>query len=125
MPALSPTMNTGNIGKWLKKEGDKLAPGDLIVEVETDKSTLEFEFQDDGYLAKILTADGSKSIALGSPIAILVDDASKIASVQNLTLADLEGGVSTQQSAPSAPSTPSTPSTPSAQPQATPSAKPK
>lgn len=115
MPALSPTMTTGNIGKWLKNEGDKINAGDLLVEVQTDKSTLEFEFPEEGYLAKILTPNGSKDVALGSPIGILVDDASKISSVQNITLADL--GASSGASATSAPSktpstTPSTPSTP-------------
>jgi len=123
MPALSPTMKTGNIGKWLKNEGDKLAPGDLICEVETDKSTLEFEFAEEGYLAKILKPSGSKEVALGGPIAILVDDASKIASVQGLTLADLEGGVSTSE--PATTSAPSTPQPTQTSAPATPSAKPK
>ncbi|EFC48127.1 predicted protein [Naegleria gruberi] len=109
MPALSPTMNTGNIGKWLKKEGDELKPGDLIVEVETDKSTLEFEFQEEGFLAKILTPEGSKTIALGSPIAILVDDASKISSEDLAAGASYTPGAAT----PAASTTPS--STPSQQ----------
>ncbi|KAL9657557.1 hypothetical protein ABK040_000984 [Willaertia magna] len=99
MPALSPTMTKGNIAKWLKKEGDKLVPGDLICEVETDKSTLEFEFQEEGYLAKILKPSGSRDVDLGAPIAILVDDLSKIDQIKNLSESDLTG-TNTAASAP-------------------------
>jgi len=54
MPALSPTMTAGNIGTWQKQPGDVLAPGDVLVEIETDKAQMDFEFQEDGILAKIL-----------------------------------------------------------------------
>eukprot|EP01111_Echinosteliopsis_oligospora_P019485 TRINITY_DN945_c0_g2_i1.p1 TRINITY_DN945_c0_g2~~TRINITY_DN945_c0_g2_i1.p1 ORF type:complete len:653 (-),score=233.85 TRINITY_DN945_c0_g2_i1:32-1990(-) len=82
MPALSPTMAKGNIAKWRKKEGDAVKSGDIIAEIETDKSTMEFECTEDGFIAKILCADGSTDIDINSPIAIMVenkDDISKFA----------------------------------------------
>lgn len=66
MPALSPTMTAGNIGGWQKKPGDTLAPGDVLVEIETDKAQMDFEFQEDGVLAKILKESGEKDIAVGN-----------------------------------------------------------
>src|ERR1700730_13344861 len=58
MPALSPTMEKGNLLKWLKKEGDKVKPGDVIAEIETDKATMEYEAVDDGVVAKIVVPEG-------------------------------------------------------------------
>ncbi|KAJ3703213.1 hypothetical protein LUZ61_006918 [Rhynchospora tenuis] len=81
MPALSPTMNQGNIAKWRKKEGDKIAVGDVICEIETDKATLEFESLEEGYLAKILAPEGSKDVLVGQPIAITVEDLEDIKSI--------------------------------------------
>jgi pyruvate dehydrogenase E2 component (dihydrolipoamide acetyltransferase) len=66
MPALSPTMTAGNIGIWQKKAGDTLAPGDVLVEIETDKAQMDFEFQEEGVLAKILKDAGEKDISVGS-----------------------------------------------------------
>lgn len=66
MPALSPTMTAGNIGTWQKKVGDKVAPGDVLVEIETDKAQMDFEFQEDGVLAKILKEAGEKDVAVGN-----------------------------------------------------------
>lgn len=66
MPALSPTMTSGNIGTWQKKAGDSIAPGDVLVEIETDKAQMDFEFQEDGTLAKILRDSGEKDVAVGS-----------------------------------------------------------
>lgn len=66
MPALSPTMTAGNIGAWAKKAGDTLAPGDVLVEIETDKAQMEFEFQEEGTLAKILRENGEKDVAVGN-----------------------------------------------------------
>uniref|UniRef100_A0A1J3HE28 Acetyltransferase component of pyruvate dehydrogenase complex n=2 Tax=Noccaea caerulescens TaxID=107243 RepID=A0A1J3HE28_NOCCA len=74
MPSLSPTMTEGNIAKWLKKEGDKVAPGEVLCEVETDKATVEMECMEEGYLAKIVKAEGSKEIQVGEVIAITVED---------------------------------------------------
>ncbi|XP_066383203.1 dihydrolipoyllysine-residue acetyltransferase component 1 of pyruvate dehydrogenase complex, mitochondrial-like isoform X1 [Miscanthus floridulus] len=72
MPALSPTMNQGNIAKWRKQEGDNIEVGDVICEIETDKATLEFESLEEGYLAKILAPEGSKDVQVGQPIAVTV-----------------------------------------------------
>ena len=66
MPALSPTMTAGNIGTWQKKPGDTIAPGDVLVEIETDKAQMDFEFQEDGVLAKILKESGEKDVAVGN-----------------------------------------------------------
>ncbi len=71
MPALSPTMEKGNLAKWLKKEGDKVKTGDILAEIETDKATMEYEAVDDGTLAKILVPEGSADVAVNQPIAIL------------------------------------------------------
>lgn len=66
MPALSPTMQAGNIGAWQKKPGDNIAPGDVLVEIETDKAQMDFEFQEEGTVAKILKETGEKDVAVGS-----------------------------------------------------------
>lgn len=66
MPALSPTMTAGNIGTWQKKAGDTITPGDVLVEIETDKAQMDFEFQEDGVLAKILKDSGEKDVAVGN-----------------------------------------------------------
>ena len=66
MPALSPTMTSGNIGAWQKNPGDTLAPGDVLVEIETDKAQMDFEFQEDGVLAKILKESGEKDVPVGN-----------------------------------------------------------
>src|SRR6185312_782631 len=71
MPALSPTMEKGNLAKWLKKEGDKVKPGDVLAEIETDKATMEVEAIDEGVLAKILISDGTDNVAVNTPIAVL------------------------------------------------------
>lgn len=65
MPALSPTMEDGTISRWLKKEGDKINVGDLICDIQTDKATVGFESQEEGYLAKILVKPNVKGIAVG------------------------------------------------------------
>ena len=74
MPALSPTMTEGALGKWLKKEGDKVKSGDVIAEIETDKATMEFEAVDEGTLGKILVPEGTQSVAVNTPIAVLLAD---------------------------------------------------
>ena len=71
MPALSPTMEEGNLAKWLKNEGDKVAPGDVIAEIETDKATMEVEAVDEGTLGKILVPAGSEGVKVNTPIALL------------------------------------------------------
>ncbi|MCK0128328.1 pyruvate dehydrogenase complex E1 component subunit beta [Erythrobacter sp. F6033] len=71
MPALSPTMEQGTLAKWLKQEGDTIEPGDIIAEIETDKATMEFEAIDEGVLTKIIVAEGSEDVAVGTVIAEL------------------------------------------------------
>jgi len=71
MPALSPTMEEGTLAKWLKKVGDTIEAGDIIAEIETDKATMEFEAIDDGVITKILVAEGTENVAVGTVIAEL------------------------------------------------------
>ncbi|MDI1345437.1 MAG: pyruvate dehydrogenase complex dihydrolipoamide acetyltransferase [Pseudolabrys sp.] len=74
MPALSPTMEKGNLAKWLKKEGDKIKSGDVIAEIETDKATMEYEAVDEGTLAKIVVPEGTQDVAVNAVIAVMVAD---------------------------------------------------
>src|SRR4051794_17104476 len=74
MPALSPTMEEGTLAKWLVKEGDKVASGDILAEIETDKATMEFEAVDEGTVAKILVPEGTDGVKVGAPIAILAEE---------------------------------------------------
>lgn len=74
MPALSPTMTEGNLAKWLKKEGDKVKPGDVLAEIETDKATMEVESIDEGIIGKIFINAGTKNIPVNNLIALLLED---------------------------------------------------
>ena len=74
MPALSPTMEAGTLAKWLKSEGDQIASGDVIAEIETDKATMEVEAVEEGTLARILVAEGTEDVAVNAPIAILLEE---------------------------------------------------
>ncbi len=80
MPALSPTMEKGNLAKWLKKEGDKVKSGDVIAEIETDKATMEVEAVDDGTLAKILVPAGTQDVPVNNIIAVLAGDGEDVKS---------------------------------------------
>lgn len=101
MPALSPTMTSGKIGKWNKKEGDRVLSGDAIAEIETDKATVDFVHQDDGFLAKILVPAGSEDVPVGSVLALMVDEAQDLAAVQSATYApSLAGNVAASTPAP-------------------------
>nr|WP_196108780.1 MULTISPECIES: pyruvate dehydrogenase complex dihydrolipoamide acetyltransferase [unclassified Ochrobactrum] len=79
MPALSPTMEEGNLSKWLVKEGDKIAPGDVIAEIETDKATMEVEAVDEGTIAKIVVPAGSEGVKVNALIAILAAEGEDVA----------------------------------------------
>lgn len=79
MPALSPTMEEGNLSKWLVKEGDKIAPGDVIAEIETDKATMEVEAVDEGTVAKIVVPAGSEGVKVNALIAILAEEGEDVA----------------------------------------------
>ena len=74
MPALSPTMTEGKLAKWSKKEGDKVASGDVIAEIETDKATMEVEAVDEGTLGRILVPEGTEGVAVNTPIALLLNE---------------------------------------------------
>jgi pyruvate dehydrogenase E1 component beta subunit len=74
MPALSPTMEEGTLAKWLVAEGDTVASGDILAEIETDKATMEFEAVDEGVIGKLLVAEGSEGVAVNTPIAVLLED---------------------------------------------------
>src|ERR1041385_5627416 len=74
MPALSPTMEKGNLARWLKKEGDKIKSGDVIAEIETDKATMEYEAVDEGTLAKIVVPEGTQDVAVNAVIAVLAGE---------------------------------------------------
>ncbi|KAI1845895.1 hypothetical protein JX265_011209 [Neoarthrinium moseri] len=91
MPALSPTMTAGNIGSWQKKAGDAVAPGDVLVEIETDKAQMDFEFQEEGTIAKILKESGAKDVSVGSPIAVLVEEGADVSAFESFSIDDAGG----------------------------------
>jgi pyruvate dehydrogenase E1 component beta subunit len=82
MPALSPTMEKGNLAKWLKKEGDKIKSGDVIAEIETDKATMEVEAADEGTLGKILVPEGTADVAVNTPIAVILGEGEDKAAIK-------------------------------------------
>lgn len=100
MPALSPTMEEGTLAKWLVKEGDSVASGDILAEIETDKATMEFEAVDDGVIGKLLIAAGTEGVKVNTPIALLLEDGE-------------DASATVDAPAPAAaPSTPATPAAP-------------
>src|SRR5438045_7399461 len=80
MPALSPTMEKGNLAKWLKKEGETVRPGDVIAEIETDKATMEVEAVDEGTLAKIVVPEGTTDVPVNQLIAVLAGEGEDVKS---------------------------------------------
>src|ERR1700747_1752015 len=84
MPALSPTMTEGNVTKGLKKEGDKVASGGDLAEIETDKAAMEFEAVDDGRLGKILVPEGAQGIKVNQPIALLLGEGEDATALEKL-----------------------------------------
>jgi pyruvate dehydrogenase E1 component beta subunit len=85
MPALSPTMEKGNLAKWIKSEGDKIKSGDVIAEIETDKATMEVEATDEGTLGKILIAEGTPDVAVNTPIAVILSDGEDASALKNVS----------------------------------------
>src|SRR6516164_3889768 len=83
MPALSPTMEKGNLAKWLKKEGEAVKSGDVIAEIETDKATMEVEAVDEGTLGKILIPEGTNDVAVNTPIAMILAEGEDAASLKD------------------------------------------
>ena len=85
MPALSPTMEKGNLAKWLKKEGETIKSGDVIAEIETDKATMEVEATDEGTLGRILIPEGTADVAVNTPIATILADGESAADLGKAT----------------------------------------
>jgi pyruvate dehydrogenase E2 component (dihydrolipoamide acetyltransferase) len=113
MPALSPTMERGNLAKWLKKEGDAVKSGDVIAEIETDKATMEVEAVDDGTIAKILVPEGTHDVAVNDVIAVLAGEGEDVKAA---------GAAKPQSAAPRAAAVPAAPSHQEAHPSAATSA---
>src|SRR5215213_10180108 len=84
MPALSPTMEKGNLAKWMKSEGDKVKSGDIIAEIETDKATMEVEATDEGTLGKILVPEGTADVAVNTPIAVILSEGEDASAIDNV-----------------------------------------
>src|SRR3954470_14677371 len=83
MPALSPTMEKGNLSKWMKSEGDAVKAGDVIAEIETDKATMEVEAVDEGTLGKILVPEGTADVAVNTPIAVILNEGEKASDIKS------------------------------------------
>ncbi|CAJ1950879.1 unnamed protein product [Sphenostylis stenocarpa] len=103
--AVTQSPDMGNIARWLKKEGDKVSPGEVLCEVETDKATVEMESMEEGYLAKIIRGDGQKEIKVGEVIAITVEDEGDIAKFKDYkpSASESSAPAATETSAPSPP----------------------
>src|SRR5688500_16764792 len=99
MPALSPTMEEGTLAKWLVKEGDSVAAGDLLAEIETDKATMEFEAVDEGTIAKILVPEGTDEVKVGTVIALIAADGEDAGSSPSSGASQGEGGAAPSPSA--------------------------
>lgn len=100
MPSLSPTMTEGNIAKWVKKEGDKVSPGEVLCEVETDKATVEMECMEEGYLAKIVQGDGAKEIKVGEIICVTVEEEGDIEKFKDYKPSSSDAPVAPSESKP-------------------------
>ena len=85
LPAMSPTMTEGTVAKWLVKEGDSVSAGDILAEIETDKATMELETDEDGVIGKIMVPDGSEGIAVGTVIAVILEDGEDVSSIGEVT----------------------------------------
>ncbi|KAJ1919668.1 pyruvate dehydrogenase complex dihydrolipoamide acetyltransferase component (E2) [Mycoemilia scoparia] len=119
MPALSPTMSQGSVGQWKKQPGDKVEPGDVLVEIETDKAQMDFEYQEEGYLAKIILDTGAKDINVETPIAIIVENEEDVAAFKDYTVEDSGSSKPAPKEETSAPATQS-----ESAPEPTPASKP-
>ena len=108
MPALSPTMTEGKLAKWLKQEGEEIASGDVLAEIETDKATMEVEAVEEGTLGRILISEGTDNVAVNTPIALLLEDGEDAAA--------LDGAKAAAAAAPAAAPAAETPEAPRAEP---------
>ena len=109
MPALSPTMEEGNLAKWLVKEGDEVSAGDVIAEIETDKATMEVEAVDEGKVAKLVIAEGSQGVAVNSVIAILAEDGEDVSAVETPSAPPAEPAAPAETEEPAAVAAPEAP----------------
>eukprot|EP00658_Telonema_sp_P-2_P066360 TRINITY_DN553_c0_g1_i3.p1 TRINITY_DN553_c0_g1~~TRINITY_DN553_c0_g1_i3.p1 ORF type:complete len:629 (+),score=172.45 TRINITY_DN553_c0_g1_i3:136-2022(+) len=107
LPALSPTMEQGNLAEWLVQEGDSFGPGDVLARIETDKATVDLEAQDDGIVAKILVPAGTNDLAVGAPIFVTVEDEEDVGSFTNFD--DSSTGDAQPEAAAEAPPAPAAP----------------
>ncbi|GMH70679.1 hypothetical protein TrLO_g13244 [Triparma laevis f. longispina] len=110
MPALSPTMEVGNIS-WRMKEGDEFVAGDVLAEIETDKASIDFVTEDDGFIGKLLVPDGAQEVPVGSPILVVVDSAEDVAAFKDFVA---EVGDTTMTAAKATPEPAATPVSPPA-----------
>ncbi|KAK0646159.1 hypothetical protein B0T16DRAFT_330288 [Cercophora newfieldiana] len=125
MPALSPTMTEGNIAKWQVKEGEKFSAGDVLLEIETDKATMDVEAQEDGILMKITQGDGTKAIKVGTRIAVIAEEGDDISALEIPADETPQPKSAAEPAKPEQPSTPVAESQPSAPTSDTPKAAPK
>ena len=114
MPALSPTMEKGNLAKWLKKEGDKVKPGDVIAEIETDKATMEYEAVDEGTLAKIVVPEGAADVPVNQLIAVMAAEGEDVKAAASSAGKSAPAPASAAK--PASPSLPAAPPPPAATP---------
>src|ERR1035438_5347252 len=112
MPALSPTMEKGNLSKWLKKEGDSVKSGDIIAEIETDKATMEVEAADEGTLGKILVPEGTADVAVNTPIAVILGDGEDKSAIKDMKPSQQEKAAASAPAAKSDTSEAKAPATP-------------
>ena len=106
MPALSPTMTEGKLSKWVKQEGDAIASGDVLAEIETDKATMEVEAVDEGTMGKLLVAEGTEGVAVNSPIAVILEEGEDASAIEAAPAAPAPAPVAEAAPAPAAPAVP-------------------
>jgi len=102
MPALSPTMTEGNLASWLKKEGDSVAPGDVIAEIETDKATMEVEAVDEGTVGRLVVAEGTEGVKVNAVIAVLLEEGESADDIGEVAGAPKGNGAAPKDAAPGA-----------------------
>jgi pyruvate dehydrogenase E1 component beta subunit len=114
MPALSPTMEKGNLAKWIKNEGDAVKSGDVIAEIETDKATMEVEATDEGTLGKILIPEGTADVAVNTPIAVILSDGEDASAINSAKFSPAVVAKAAESAPPAAPTEARAPITPAA-----------
>jgi len=116
MPQLSPTMTEGTVARWLKREGEAVAAGDVVAEIETDKATMEIEVDEDGVLGKILVAEGTEGVAVGTVIAVLLEEGEEAADAEALAATAPPATAAAPAPPPSAPEPAPAPTPPAPEP---------